>query len=199
MSPGGVFAHLPEAVRARLPALDDPAWQGEARADCARCPMAAAGGPHPWAFSPETRCCTAHPSLANFLVGRALGRAGPGPALIRARLADPDGVTAFGIEPSAARERRYRDTIDVAFGRDVTLRCPYWVGGDHSCGVWHDRGATCRAWFCKHDHGLVGAVAWSRASFLVSELEGRIARWCVGAGGAPADPADAAAWIAWYQ
>ncbi len=195
-----VWAHLPAALRAAVPELGVEV-AGEARADCARCPMTSEAAPHPWAFSAEVRCCTAHPSLANWLVGRALRRPGPGRDALCARLTEPAGVDALGIDAPPALTARYRATVDVAFGRDATLRCPYWIGGEHSCGVWHDRSATCRAWFCKHERGLGGAVVWSRASFLVSDLEQRLARWCADGVGraAPAPGAPLADWIGWFE
>jgi hypothetical protein len=205
-----VFEHLPAAVRALAPELDD-GWAGEARAACARCPVAALDGeaPAPWSFSAETRCCTAHPSLANFLVGRALARGEPSRGAIERRLAEPGGVTAWGIDAPPGFDARYRATVDAGFGRDPTLRCPYWIGGEASCGVWHDRSSTCRTWFCRHDDGVLGAARWSRASFLGSALESGVAGILVArgvrAGRAPEAASDgagsdgaASAWPAWF-
>ena len=140
-----VFDHLPATVRALVPELDD-GWDGEPRADCARCPMVALDGvaPPPWSFDGEMRCCTAHPTLANFLLGRAIARGEPGRSRIIRRLAEPDGVSARGIEWPAAYAARYRTTVDDGFGRDRLLRCPYWVGASTpaACG-WI--GARCAA------------------------------------------------------
>ncbi len=197
-----VWDHLPGSVRRAVPELDAGAAVGEPRADCARCVMVHDAGP--WAFSPDTRCCTAHPTLASWLVGRALRRGGAGAALVRARLDEPAGITPLGVDAPPAIAARYRATIDVAFGRDATLRCPFWTGGEASCGVWLDRGATCRAWFCRHDAGLGGAVTWSRASFLAGALEDAIAAWCadgLAAAGvaAPVPGAPGATWAAWFE
>ena len=65
---------LPPAIRSLVGTLDD-GWRDEARSDCANCPMVHAhdaGITHPFSTGPETRCCTAQPNLASFLVGRAL-------------------------------------------------------------------------------------------------------------------------------
>jgi len=194
-----VFEHLPPAVRALAPELDD-GWPGEARAECGRCPLAALDGeaPPPWSFTAETRCCTAHPSLANFLVGRALARDESRGAIER-RLAEPGGVTAWGIDAPPGFDARYRATVDVGFGRDRSLRCPFWAGGEASCGVWRDRSATCRAWFCRHDDGQLGAARWSRASFLASAIESGVAGVLVGRGrdAGRVPEADWPAWFAW--
>ncbi len=192
------FTDLPPVVRALVPEAA-ASGDGEARADCARCPMAASTAPHPWSFSPDTRCCTYHPALPNFLAGRALARGGATAELVLARLGDPDGVSARGVYAPAWHLARYHAEQGAGFGRDPALRCPFWVGGEHACGVWHDRPATCRAWFCKHDDGLGGAVAWSQVSFLVAEAEDRVARYLVARGSPPAPGATVAAWADWFR
>lgn len=194
---GSPFDGAPAVIAALVPEVLDTA-EGEPRADCAHCPMAAEHAPAPWSFSAETRCCTYHPFLASFRAGAALMRGGGGAARVLARLADPAGVTALGIAAPPERAARQRDGRD--FGQDVALRCPFWVGGEHACGVWHDRPPTCRGWFCKHDDGLGGAVAWMRTAALAGEVEERLARRLV-ALGTPPDPAaaDAAAWSAWFR
>jgi hypothetical protein len=189
--------HLPAPVRRAVPELDAGARDGEPRADCSRCVMVHDAGP--WSFHADTKCCTVHPRHANWLIGRSLRRSGVARDVVIARLATRDGVTALGIDAPDALAARYRATIDVAFGRDVTLRCPYYVGGEHACGVWHDRSSTCRTWFCRYDGGLGGAVAWSRAGALIDVLELRVARWCAATGVAPDPGADDAAWIAWFE
>ncbi|MBP6628831.1 MAG: hypothetical protein KBG28_15765 [Kofleriaceae bacterium] len=186
----GLVAHLPAPLAAALGALDR-GWPGEAGADCARCPMQAAPAPHPWRFSADSKCCTAHPTLANFLVGRALADpASASAALVHARLSDPAGVGPLGLDPPPAYDARYRRDADGGFGQDQSLRCPFWVGGADSCGVWAVRSATCRTWFCRHDHGLHGAAAWGQASFWVSGLEQRLAELCAARVGPPGPDPD---------
>jgi hypothetical protein len=209
------FAGLADALRRLVPEVDGLAWREEERADCARCPMTEGHGDpaHPWAFDPASKCCTAQPTLANFLVGRALRRGEPGRGRILARLAEPAGVGARGIEAPDDYDRRYVETIEVAFGRDQALRCPYWVGGEESCGVWLDRSAICRTWFCKHEAGVRGAVEWSELRMVLGAAEARLAARCVTDGiaagrepvsarhaGAAASGAavTAEAWVDWY-
>lgn len=197
-APVGAFAHLPAAVRQLLPEVDTLDWPHEARADCGHCPMIS-GEFGPWGFSPETRCCTAQPSLANFLAGRALRRGGVGRDKLLARLADPGGVTAWGIDPQPAIDRRYKETIAQAFGRDRDLLCPYYIGGDLTCGIWQDRSSTCRTWHCKHEDGLAGAVAWSRMQLVMFEVESRLAVWAIARGDPPQDGASPARWARWFE
>lgn len=194
----GPWDGLPAALRALVPELDTLPWRAEPRADCARCPMTD-GRFGPWSFTEDTRCCTAQPPLPNFLAGRALRRGGQSREVVLARIAARDGVSAWGIDPADAELARHETEGAERFGRDPTLRCPYWVGGAESCGIWHDRTSTCRTWFCKHEEGLAGAVAWSRVHQVVGNVESHLAIWAIERGDPPGDGAEVAAWAAWFE
>lgn len=190
-------SHLPPALRAVVPELDELPEPTEPRADCARCVMTPPRVPeaHPWAFSTETRCCTYHPELPNYLCGRALARDDAGAARLRARLEDPSGVTAWGVrEPASWAERRVDSKRQ--FGRDVAIRCPMWIGGELSCGIWRDRTGVCRSWFCKHEHGALSRARWRAIEGVFTHLEDGVARLLV-ARGTPPDRADG--WEAWFR
>jgi len=190
------FAQLPAAIRARLGELVD-GWTEEPRSDCGRCPLVVAGDaglPHPFSMAREVRCCTAQPQLANFLAGRVTDA-----PVVRARVANRDGVSAWGIRATAGYDDAFPARAKVGFGRDVGMRCPFWVGGDHACGVWAGRSARCRAFFCRHERGLAGAMSWSQAAGLAVSIEGAIAAHLVDTlGGVPPDASDDAL-LAWYR
>lgn len=190
------FAQLPAAIRAHLGALAD-GWPDEQRSTCAACPLVAegdAGVAYPFSMAREARCCTAQPNLANFLVGRAGDH-----AVVRARLDNRDGVSAWGVRAVAGYDDAFPLRAKQGFGRDVGMRCPFWVGGDHACGVWLGRSARCRAFFCRHDRGLAGALSWSQAAGLGVAIEAAIAEHFVATlGGAPAADARADELLAWY-
>jgi hypothetical protein len=152
----------------------------------------------PWVFHPGARCCTYHPTLANFLAGRALGEGGRAESVVMGRIREGAGITAAGIVPTEAWAALYREVMMERFGRDPSLLCPYWVGGDHACGVWAHRSATCRTWFCKHDQGLDGAVQWSQLKAVLARAEALLARFCVDRGEPPGDGAGPEAWREWY-
>jgi Fe-S-cluster containining protein len=191
------FADVPAALRALVPEAGD-AWPDEPRAACGACPMVASTAPHPWSFAADIRCCGFHPTVPSYDVGRALARDPQAAALVRRRLADREGVSALGITAPPARERLYRIRGVDSFGRDPELRCPFWVGGEHACGIWAERPATCRVWYCKHDGGHAGAVSWTDLGALVSEAEGQLAALIAARGAPPAAGADDDAWIAWF-
>ena len=137
---------------------------------------------HPWAFAADGRCCTYHPRLANYAIGRALDRGGVSAQVIDERLRNPAGVSPWGIEPPE-RAGETPGKRENRFGRDLSLRCPFWVGGAHACGIWRDRNAVCRTWFCRHDDGMLGAVAWTSQRRLLTHLERRLADFLVAQAG----------------
>jgi hypothetical protein len=191
------FAQLPDAIRARLGDLVDD-WPEETRSSCGACPLVLegeAGVAYPFSMARDARCCTAQPNLANFLVGRV-----GDPAVLRTRLANRDGVSAWGIRAVAGYDEAFPARAKQGFGRDVGMRCPFWVGGDHACGVWAGRSARCRAFFCRHDRGLAGALSWSQAAGLGVSLEAAVASYFVATlGGAPADDATIDDLLGWYS
>lgn len=189
------FAQLPAAVRARLGDLAE-GWPDEHRSTCGACPLVVegeAGVPYPFSMAREARCCTAQPNLANFLAGRA----GDTP-LVRARLANRDGVSAWGIRAVTGYDDAFPTRAKQGFGRDVGMRCPFWVGGEHACGVWEGRSARCRAFFCRHDRGLAGALSWSQAAGLGVAIEAAIAEHLVATLDPPADDARDDELLGWY-
>ena len=189
------------ALSAVLPELATATFSEEILATCGNCPMLAKHGDdasHPRWFNPAVRCCTYHPKLPCFLVGRVLSRGDAGTERMRLRMQDPDGVTAHGVRPNAATAHAYRTRGPAEFGRAEALKCPYWVGGEKSCGIWQDRGAVCRTWYCKHVEGDKGQQAWLALRDAQLWAEVAIARWLVSIGPAPADGASQAAYEAWF-
>ncbi len=190
----GALAGLPPVVGALIPELG--AWPDERRADCAHCVMLESSGrPPDSAFRPDTRCCTYHPVLPNFLVGRALARSPGSRGRIEARLADSSGVSALGIAPTDAWSARHREVDAAGWGHDLELRCPYWAGGQLTCGIWSDRNGACRCWYCKHDTGPRGALEWMRLQLLLERIEHRLAEQLAAGATLPRDPAARVAWF----
>lgn len=192
------IADIPRAMYALVPELADVDWTGESLSTCEACCMLEKhGAPGEHAFHPEGRCCTYHPRMPNFLAGAALIAGGDAAAVISARLSDRSGVDAWGIAPSRAWSAHHGEGGDDAFGVDVRLQCPFWVGGDHACGIWSQRTGVCRTWFCRHGDGFYGALRWTALQHAMAVAEDRLAHWCIeSAGGAPEPVTD---WATWYR
>ncbi len=201
--PPSAFAYLPAAFRVLLPEIDELSWTDETRADCGRCVMMAerAGEPEGslWVFHPQGRCCTFHPSTANFYAGRALRDGGTSARVMRARIETGVGVTAWGIRPSPEWREHYTKVAGERFGRDPSLRCPYWVGGDLACGIWQARSSICRTWFCKHEEGLQGAAVWAQVQRVLAHIESLLADFCIAVGSPPTPPVSSPQWLRWFE
>lgn len=192
---------LAREFRVLVPEIDRLAWPTEVKATCAACPRAdTEDPPGPDRFLPDVRCCTYHPSLPNFLVGRVLAREDVGAAKMRARLrASRAGVTAGGVGDSWLGHLRYEADGRAGFGRDRRLTCPYWAEGALSCSIWRDRGAVCRTWFCRHEEGFVGRDAWLALRDALDAVELDLALAAVDAGDPPWPWAPVERFEAWYR
>ncbi len=195
------IANLPDAYYRMVPELLELDLPGEERIDCANCRMV---GPR-WNkteglshFHPETRCCTYWPRLDNFLVGRLLREGGTGERLMLERLAHGKGIEAWGIDSSKAWEKGY-DKMSGEFGQRLDLKCPYYVGGEFSCGIWANRISVCRTWFCAHDAGKRGERLWKKTKKMLLKIEIQLQAWCIRTGSPPPEDAEPAEFEAWYR
>ena len=194
--------YLPDVGFALVPELDQMAWTDETRADCAHCPMVRQPEDDPEdfrKFSPDTRCCTYHPHLPNFLAGRALDRGGPGALALRKRIRSKDGISLAGISRSKEWMKRYHGVSNAEFGRNRGLRCPYYVDSELSCGIWPDRGAVCRTWHCRHVEGAEGFTMWQGLQGVLRYLELMIAEWCIEQGRPRKLPKNLRQWEGWFR
>jgi hypothetical protein len=131
-------------------------------------------------FSPDVKCCSYVPHLANFLVGRSL--LGPGRDSVAARIARKAGVTPLGLGLSHA------DILRVVgeqsqFGRSPVVVCPHFDQSTKGCGIWQTRNAVCATWFCKHERGAVSQRFWHAVRDLLMAAEERVAHHCLTQGG----------------
>ncbi len=146
----------------------------ESRATCDRCAMlpGAPDLPPEGPFHPDARCCTYHPELAPHFVGGILAEGGDeGRARVRARIAARAGVSPLGINAPPDRP----PAKPSSFGRDPSLRCPYFDAG--RCTIWAHRGAGCASYHCKFDRGVLGQGLWSLTFVAFNVVERALARW----------------------
>lgn len=183
---------LPELMELDLP--------DEVLADCARCVMLPRDGEEraPWHFSARSTCCTYHPDLANYLVGRALRRDDTGAERVAMRLNFPAGRDAYGLHPPPRWAQRYRERRATAFGRDESLICPY-KEPEAGCTIWRDRNSVCRTWFCSSVEGEPLQRVWGAVRDVLARVEIDLASFCVTLGDPPRPDAPVAAWHAWYR
>jgi hypothetical protein len=195
---------LPAAFTRLVPELSGIEWSAEPLATCSQCAMRTNPTPQfeaDYLFTNPANCCTYHPDLPNFLVGRALRRGDEGSVRILKRMSTRHGVRAEGIFPHAGHVEYFikmrRHNPEDWFGR-TRMVCPYWVGGVHPCSIYADRNHVCRTWFCKYDEGARGFRAWKRLQFVLEAIEVALANRCTTVGKPPASGADRQAWVDWY-
>jgi Fe-S-cluster containining protein len=178
---------LPALYRDLLGAPLDEEIPAESKATCADCAMlesacgarAAPVDGRPRFFRPDTKCCTFHPRLPNYLVGAILSDDSPAAAegrrRVEARLATRVGVTPEWLHPPRAFTLLY-DSARGAFGRARGLRCPFYAPGEGACTIWAHRDAVCSTYFCKYEAGEDGRRFWTAVKELVSLVEIQLAR-----------------------
>lgn len=176
--------HLPPLYEALLPPLFSREVPKERKATCDSCAMCAAGcqtsdaGP----FRPDTKCCTFHPRLPNYLVGALLADGdesmAEGRARVRARIASRVAVTPQWLRPPARYDLLYQSARN-AFGRSQALRCPFYESAAGACTIWRYREGVCSTYFCKHVAGADGQKLWMSVKTYLALVERQLSRFAL--------------------
>lgn len=163
-----------------LPPIFDVEAPKEQAATCHDCAMCDKGAPSLGTvyFSPDTKCCTYHPTLPSYLVGGILSDDSPeqaeGRRRIQERIRGRTGVTPRWVAPTPKYWLLWSAARASSFGRSKTLVCPYLDGGG-LCSIWRYREAECSTFFCKHDGGLDGKQLWNAVRDYVRHAERALA------------------------
>lgn len=195
--PPAALAGYPRALLELVGEQAVRACRTETRATCHACPMRPAPGRDPVgdrSFMAQT-CCTYHPQLPSFLLGRALRDGGEGAERVRARLRDAQGRHRLGVDPPPAFHLAY--ARDGVFGTDASLRCPY-LAESGGCAIYASRGAVCRTWHCRYDQGQRGREVWLALCALIGGAEVLLAEACTRQARAPWPMARPASWEAHF-
>ncbi|MEL6347278.1 MAG: hypothetical protein AAFV53_29450 [Myxococcota bacterium] len=197
-----VFDGLPQAMFDVIPELKTFAPTREPRSTCSHCANACAPEDlpkKPYRFHPDIRCCTYHPALPNWAVGRAIRGGGLAEQKIRERIAHHrTGVKVYGLSAYKEWSPRKRFPDEMAFGRREELLCPYYVGGEQACGIYLYRDASCRTFHCKTDDGPRGQEYWLNLRSVIRAGGLLMAHRCVEELTAPEEDAPVEAMIDWY-
>lgn len=177
---------FPDLYKNLLPDLMGQTVPQESKADCANCtmsrkdPLLGAGQKH--LFRADTKCCTFHPKIPNYLLGGLLSDSRPelaeGQRRIRQRIVDRQGVTPWWIGPTVLDQHLY-DAAKSSFGKARRLRCPYFAEDSGNCTVWAYREAVCSTWYCKYEAGQDGLNFWSSTKRAMALVEKQLARYAM--------------------
>jgi hypothetical protein len=76
----------------------------------------------------------------------------------------------MGFYPNFQLKQKIEENPSL-FGQDDKLVCRYFKKG--ACSVWIARGVVCLSYYCLHDHGHQGRLAWKKQeeSLLILEAE----------------------------
>jgi len=134
-------------------------------------------------FRPDLKCCTYWPKLPNFLVGAILASTEPEAMSGRTRVTNlivaADCATPLGLHAPISDQRRHEHAPDGSFGRDATLRCPFYAVESGGCSIWTYRNSVCATYFCKHDRGAAGLRFWRTIRDLLTSVEQELSLWCL--------------------
>jgi len=176
---------LPALYRRLLGDLATADVPPESKATCADCAMLERPGAvapvdgRSRFFRPDTKCCTFHPRLPNYLVGAMLTTDDPalaeGRRRMTARVASRVGVTPEWLQPPRTFSVLYENARG-AFGRARGLRCPFYEERGGGCTIWAHREAVCSTYYCKYSAGEDGRRFWKQVKELVSLAEVQLAR-----------------------
>jgi hypothetical protein len=175
---------LPPVYRALLPGFFDAEAPAEEKATCNACAMCPPPGVTPPEgveyFRPDTKCCTYHPTLANYLVGALLADRDPGLAegqrRVRDKIASGVGVTPRWLHAPAELREQLDARREREFGRALDLRCPYYIEDGGLCGIWRHREGDCSTFFCKYDAGADGRIFWRTLTTWLARMEVALSR-----------------------
>lgn len=181
---------LPVLYHSLFPALFQQQVPEETKATCASCAMcegSAQGAVQSVDgvsrfFRPDTKCCTFHPRLPNYLVGALLADERPGLAegqrRVRERLASRVAVTPQWIQTPARYSLLYNSTRQF-FGRSPSMRCPYYEERQGACTIWAYREAVCSTFFCKYVAGADGRKFWMTLKTYLTLAEVQLSRYAL--------------------
>jgi hypothetical protein len=181
---------LPALYRGLFPAFFQSAVPEETKATCASCAMCEASNPITLEavdgvsrlFRPDTKCCTYHPRLPNYLVGAILADEAPemaeGRRRIQEKLTRRVGVNPQWIKAPTRYNLLYSNARQ-AFGRTQALRCPYYEPQGGLCTIWRYREAVCSTYFCKYVAGADGRKFWITLKTWLALSEIQLSRYAL--------------------
>jgi len=129
----------------------------------------------------DTKCCTYHPYIPNFLVGGLLSsnlpRLQEGKRRMIKKIGNGKGIYPMRIQPSFEYQFHYEKFSGFGFGKSKELLCPFFNQG--FCSVWDFRESMCALWFCKSVGGESGTIFWNGLNNLLKQIQGELARYCL--------------------
>jgi Fe-S-cluster containining protein len=185
-----ILESLPALYRSIFPSFFQSPVPPESKATCSACAMCEAANPVrieavdgvSRSFRPDTKCCTYHPRLPNYLVGAILSDEDAAMAEGRRRIQEKIdhgvGVNPQWIKAPTRYNLLYTNSKQ-AFGRTLSLRCPYYESQGGLCTIWRYREAVCSTYFCKYVAGADGRKFWMTLKTWLTLAEIQLSRYAL--------------------
>ncbi|WP_224363148.1 hypothetical protein [Hyalangium versicolor] len=185
-----ILDSLPELYRSLFPSFFQDPIPVETKATCSSCAMCEAANPVRIEsvdgvsrfFRPDTKCCTYHPRLPNYLVGAILSDTDPamaeGRRRIQEKIARGVSVNPQWIKAPTRYNLLYTNARQ-AFGRAQALKCPYYESNGGLCTIWRYREAVCSTYFCKYVAGADGRKFWMTLKTWLTLSEIQLSRYAL--------------------
>ncbi|HYI00553.1 hypothetical protein [Hyalangium sp.] len=185
-----ILDSLPALYRSVFPSFFQSSIPPETKATCSSCAMCESANPIRIEsvdgvnrfFRPDTKCCTYHPRLPNYLVGAILSDEDAGMAegrrRIQEKIAHGVGVNPQWIKAPTRYNLLYASARQ-AFGRTQSLRCPYYEPQGGLCTIWRYREAVCSTYFCKYVAGADGRKFWMTLKTWLTLSEIQLSRYAL--------------------
>ncbi len=185
-----ILDSLPALYQNLFPAFFRGPIPAETKATCSSCAMCEAANPVRIEsvdgvnrfFRPDTKCCTYHPRLPNYLVGAILSDEDPAMAEGRRRIEEKI-ARGVGVNPqwikAPTRYNLLYTNARQAFGRAQALRCPYYKSEGGLCTIWRYREAVCSTYFCKYVAGADGRKFWMTLKTWLTLAEIQLSRYAL--------------------
>lgn len=179
---------LPQLYQRLLPELFSQPVPAEEKATCSNCAMCQpkesvepVDGRSRF-FRADTKCCTYHPRLPNYLVGGLLSDPDPqwaeGQRRMRERIAGRVAISPQWVRPPAKYSLFYSNQRN-AFGKSASLLCPFFEKDGGLCTIWPYRETVCSTYYCKYVAGADGRNLWTSVKTFLTLVEVQLTRYAI--------------------
>lgn len=172
----------PSIYRDYLPAFFDQEAPKEEKATCGSCVMLPPPGPRPLGvtfFLPETKCCTFHPTLPNYLVGATLSdersEMDEGRRRLLGQIASRVAITPRWVAPPRKFDLLLKASWTNTMGRSLMMRCPLFSSEHGGCTIWPHWEGVCATFFCKYMGAADGEAFWRSMRMYLTYLQRKLA------------------------
>jgi len=126
-------------------------------------------------YENHLKCCTFHPFLPNYLVGKILLEEQESPSFIsnvmKHKISNRVYALPIGITAPISYQVDFNKYKDKKFGKNPDWLCPYYNLQNQNCGIWENKGSVCTSFYCESSKGKKGKVFWEKSLNYLSYIE----------------------------